>query len=198
MTSNSPLMLEVAQARALLARDADVQLVDVRSPAEFAAVSIPGSHNVPLRALRRQRGHALSGSASHIVLVCASGARAARAREQLSSAGVDRVSVLDGGITAWERHGGPVSRGSAAGWSMERQVRLVAGALVLTGVLASTAYEPLKWLAAFIGAGLTFSGLTDTCGMARVLALLPYNQKQRCDVPAATVVPATRTAPDGG
>ncbi len=196
MARTLPDILNAAQARQLLAADADVEFVDVRTPAEFGPLHIPGSRNVPLHALRKRGAGLVTGHAGHIVLVCASGPRATRARDQLRAAGVDKVSVLDGGITAWQRDGGPVSHGSTATWSMERQVRLVAGMLVLTGVLVSTVYEPLKWLAGFVGAGLTFAGLTNTCGLARLLALLPYNRSQQCELGASQAVSVAPAAQD--
>ncbi|GAB3673870.1 hypothetical protein GCM10027597_10080 [Saccharopolyspora tripterygii] len=114
------------------------------------------------------------------VLVCASGGRAEQARTLLESAGLDRLSVLRGGITGWEQQGGELNHGRGT-WAMERQVRLVAGLLVLTGVVASTAYEPLKWVAGFVGAGLTFAAVSNTCAMSRVLGLLPHNRTPRTD-----------------
>ena len=95
------------------------------------------------------------------------------------------LHVLDGGVTAWEQAGLPVTRGRQR-WSMERQVRGVAGGLVLTGVLGSViAWSPLKWLAVFVGGGLLFSALTDTCGMAAVLARLPWNRESDSKVGVA-------------
>ena len=115
-----------------------------------------------------------------VVLVCASGGRAEQARTLLESASLDRLSVLRGGITGWEQQGGELNQGRGT-WAMERQVRLVAGLLVLTGVVASTAYEPLKWVAGFVGAGLTFAAVSNTCAMSRVLGLLPHNHTPRTD-----------------
>ncbi|WP_263253750.1 YgaP family membrane protein [Saccharopolyspora rosea] len=92
--------------------------------------------------------------------------------------------MLRGGITGWEDGGGELDRGRGT-WAMERQVRLVAGLLVLTGVVGSTAYGPLKWIAGFVGAGLTFAALTDTCAMSRLLGLLPHNRTSAVDGRAA-------------
>lgn len=90
--------------------------------------------------------------------------------------------VLRGGISAWEQAGKPVKRGKQH-WSMERQVRGVAGALVLLGTVGGLlVWKPLLYLAAGIGAGLTYSSLTDTCGMAILLSKLPYNRSVQCDV----------------
>ena len=176
-----PTTLDTERVRALLDAEPRTRLIDVRTPGEFAATSIPGSHNVPLDLLREQAG-ITTDHADPVVLVCGSGARAEQARELLAGNGLERVSVLAGGITDWERRGGQVRTGSGK-WAMERQVRLVAGSLVLTGVLGSLRYPKLKWLAGFIGGGLTFSALSNTCAMARVLSMLPYNRTPGQDGP---------------
>jgi hypothetical protein len=95
------------------------------------------------------------------------------------------VHILDGGITAWEAKGFAVNRG-AQRWDLERQVRLVAGSIVLTSILGSIAAPKLKWLAAGVGGGLTFAALSNTCAMGMLLSKLPYNRGASCD--AQTVV----------
>ena len=95
------------------------------------------------------------------------------------------MHILDGGITAWETKGFAVNRG-AQRWDLERQVRLVAGSLVLTSVLASIALPKFKWVAAAIGGGLAFASLTNTCAMGIALSKLPYNRGATCD--AQTIV----------
>lgn len=177
MPDTAPQVMDAAQVSQLLRSNTDVRLVDVRTPAEYQHAHIPGSHNVPLAQLRERRDDLLADDEQVLVLVCASGKRAEQARKVLGGAGASHVAVLRGGITAWEDHGAELRRGARARWAMERQVRLASGSLVLAGVLGSLAYQPLVWLAGFIGAGLTFAGLTNTCGMARVLALLPYNRR---------------------
>ena len=157
-----------------------VRLVDVRSPGEFAALRVPGSVNVPLDVLRRHAGTWRADHGDTVVLLCASGTRAEHARDALTGTGLARVEVLSGGVTAWERAGHEVRRGGGA-WAMERQVRLAAGSLVLAGVVGGVRYRPAVALAGAIGAGLTFSAITDTCGMARVLALLPHNRRGAVD-----------------
>lgn len=180
MTETIPAALDVAEARELLSAEGDSWLVDVRTPGEYGAVHVPGSYNVPLDKLR---AHASELSTEEpFVLLCASGQRAEQARAAITES-APRATVVSGGIAAWERDGGPVKRGSGV-WAMERQVRLVAGLLVLLGVVASTAYEPLKWIAGFVGAGLTFAAVSNTCAMARLLALLPHNRSRPDDTQA--------------
>ena len=159
-------------------------LLDVRTPGEYAASHIHGSHNVPLHLLAghaRDIGNAVAGP---VVLVCQSGGRARQAEQVLRAEGLSRLHILDGGVAAWEAAGLPLNRGRQR-WGMERQVRAVAGGLVLAGSIAGlVVWRPLGALAAGVGGGLLVSALTDTCTMARVLARLPYNQGTGCDVDA--------------
>ncbi|WP_406690754.1 rhodanese-like domain-containing protein [Saccharopolyspora sp. ID03-671] len=177
MTPSASTPVDPARLRELLG-DNRIRLIDVRTPGEFAAARIPGSHNVPLDLLREHHHELTAHHDDDVVLVCASGNRAEQARAVLDSAGWRRISVLRGGIAAWEDDDGEVHRGRGT-WAMERQVRLAAGLLVLTGVLAGTRYEKAKWLAGFVGGGLTFAAVTDTCAMARALSLLPHNRAPR-------------------
>jgi rhodanese-related sulfurtransferase len=180
MPQAMPKTVDTTQVRELREADPQIRLIDVRAPGEFASSHIPGSYNVPLDLLREHREELTAQHGDPVVLVCASGARAEQARTLLENAGLDRLSVLRGGITGWEQQGGELNQGRGT-WAMERQVRLVAGLLVLTGVLASTAYEPLKWIAGFVGAGLTFAAVSNTCAMARVLGMLPHNRTPSTD-----------------
>jgi rhodanese-related sulfurtransferase len=150
-------------------------LLDVRSPAEFETAHIAGSHNVPLD-LVRERGDEIGDRVgADVVFVCRSGQRAAQAQDVLRGAGVTDGAVLAGGLTDWESSGFDVDRGIER-WELERQVRLVAGTIVLSSVVASTAVPRLKWLAAAIGGGLTFAAVSNTCAMGTLLSKLPYNR----------------------
>ena len=163
---------------------AGLVVVDVRSPGEFAAAHIRGSYNVPLDALPEVASQLSSLRDEIVALVCRTGMRAGQAETILRNAGVDSARVLDGGIEGWERAGLPLDRGRGA-WSIERQVRAIAGGLVLTGVLGSLAVNrKLLWLSGFVGGGLLFAGLTDFCGMAKLLMLLPHNRADRANVSA--------------
>lgn len=153
----------------------NAKIVDVREPGEFATEKIPGSHSVPLSQLQtlapRLDKH------EPILLMCRGGGRARQAESQLQALGFTNLRVFEGGIMAWKAQGKPVDKGTSNVWAMERQVRFTAGVLVLVGVLGSFFVHPyLVWLSAFVGGGLTFSALTDTCTMARVLGLMPWNR----------------------
>ncbi|MGO4443733.1 rhodanese-like domain-containing protein [Mycobacterium sp. 2YAF39] len=156
------------------------RVLDVRTPGEFETAHIAGAYNVPLDLLREHRDEIIKHLDDEVVLVCRSGQRAAQADEALRAAGLGNVHILEGGIAAWEAKGFAVKRG-AQRWDLERQVRLIAGSLVLTSIVGSAAAPNLKWLAAGVGGGLTFAALSNTCAMGMLLSKLPYNRGANCD-----------------
>ncbi|MCK9902166.1 sulfurtransferase [Parafrankia colletiae] len=180
-TPAAPATLDAATLRQLIATAGAPRLIDVRTPGEFETVHIPGSYNVPLDILREHRDELRAHLDEQVVLVCRSGQRAAAAEQALATAGLPNLRILDGGINAWQAAGAPV-RGGVPRWDLERQVRLVAGSLVLGAVLTSVAVPAAKWAAAAVGAGLTFAALSNTCAMGSLLARLPYNRGPRLDV----------------
>lgn len=178
-----PATIDVETASRLLAENARVRLLDVRTPAEFESVHIPGSYNVPLDRLSEYREELRSALVDPVILVCRSGMRARQAQQLLSAAGLAHIHILDGGLSAWESAGKPVTRGKRQKWSIERQVRGIAGTLVFAGAVGGlTLWPPLILLAAAVGGALTFSAITDTCGLAILLSKLPYNQGATCDI----------------
>jgi rhodanese-related sulfurtransferase len=170
--------------RSRVGSDAKLRLLDVRSPGEFAAGRVPGSHNIPLGDLAAAASTLVAGPVTELVVVCQSGGRAALAADVLRAAGHDGVSVLEGGLAAWEQVGGAVEGGGSA-WTIERQVRLVAGSLVAGGVLASLRFPKAKFLSGAVGGGLVFAALSNTCLMGALLAKLPHNRAANADVDAA-------------
>ncbi|MFE5917652.1 rhodanese-like domain-containing protein [Streptomyces sp. NPDC056468] len=159
-------------------RFGEYTVIDVRTPGEYATGHLPGAHNIPLDRLD-EATDALRNAARRtpLLIVCASGTRSAKGCAQLAAQGIE-AATLDGGTSAWAAAGHEVERsaGARATWPMDRQVRLAAGALVLIGFLAGLAWSPAHWLSGAIGAGLVFSGVTNTCGMAAVLSKLPHNR----------------------
>jgi hypothetical protein len=103
------------------------------------------------------------------------------AEQALTGAGLPNLRVLDGGMLAWQADGGPVTHGRPR-WELERQVRLVAGGIVLAAVLGSLLVPGLQWAAAAIGAGLAIAALNDTCAMGALLAKAPWNRGPRQDI----------------
>ncbi len=159
-----------------------VTLIDVRTPAEFGEVHVDFAQNIPLDRLDLQSVKAVAGDGP-VYFVCKSGTRSQKACEKLIGAGLKDVVSVEGGTTACEAAGVPVIRGRKV-MSLERQVRIAAGALVAIGAaLAAFGPEaPVNWqaigagLAGFVGCGLVFAGVTDTCGMAMLIARMPWNQ----------------------
>jgi rhodanese-related sulfurtransferase len=184
MTRTAPTGIDARAVADWMRRDEPVHILDVRTAAEYESVHIPGSYNVPLDTLGEHAEELRRHLSEPVVLVCRSGNRAAQAEQRLAAAGMANIKVLDGGMLSWLSAEGPVNRGRQR-WSLERQVRLVAGGLVLAGIVGSLAVPSLKYLSGAIGAGLTVAALTDTCAMGAVLSKLPYNRSADCDVDAA-------------
>jgi rhodanese-related sulfurtransferase len=171
-----PTVVDANQLDELLRERHDLRLLDVRTPAEYESVHISGSYNVPLDTLGEHAAEIRENVNAPVVFVCQSGARSRQAEAALKRVGMPQLHVLDGGLNGWVVSGKPVRRGRER-ISLERQVRIAAGALAAAGgLLAVKAHPRFGLLSAFVGGGLLFAGVTDTCGMARLLAKLPYNQ----------------------
>jgi rhodanese-related sulfurtransferase len=164
----------------LLKSGGPVDLIDVRMPTEYRQIHVQNARCIPLDSLdprQVMRTRHLPAEAP-LYIICHSGMRATKACEQFLAAGYHNVVCVEGGTSACEKAGLPVVRGKKA-VSLERQVRTIAGFLVLLGLALGVWLSP--WgllLSAFVGAGLVFAGITDRCGMAMMLAKLPWN---RCD-----------------
>jgi rhodanese-related sulfurtransferase len=164
----------------LKSRMNEAVVIDVRTPGEFESVHIPRSRNIPLDQIERHADELreAADSGKEIVLVCKSGARAHQAQEKLEAAGVKDLPILEGGMTAWQQADGDVVQ-DVIRWDLERQVRLVAGSIVLLSILASLVWPPARFVAGFVGAGLVFAAVSNTCMMGMALTKLPYNQPKK-------------------
>ena len=172
-----------AELQKLLATQPGLPLLDVRTPAEYAEVHVPQARNVPLDQLSPKAlfdaGQLPKGQP--VYLLCRSGGRASKAAEQFAKEGFDQGIIVEGGTQAWIEAGLPVTRGAVRIISLERQVRIAAGLLVLIGVLLAYFVHPgFIVLSAFVGAGLVFAGVTDWCGLSLLLAKMPWNQRAGC------------------
>ncbi|SIO41849.1 Rhodanese-related sulfurtransferase [Singulisphaera sp. GP187] len=155
-----------------------VDLIDVRTPAEYREVHAEPARLVPLEALDPLAIMAARDNPTDAPLytICRSGSRGRAAAEKFRAAGFTNVINVEGGTLAWEQAGLPVVRGVKA-VSLERQVRIAAGSLVVLGTVLGAFVHPwFLGLPGFVGAGLVFAGVTDTCGMAMILARMPWNQ----------------------
>ena len=174
-----------------------IRLLDVRTPAEFETAHIPGAYNVPLDTLGEHGAEIRSVTDVPIVLVCQSGQRASKADDALRALGMRNLHLLDGGVNAWTAAGLDVVRG-AKRISLERQVRIAAGALGAIGAALALLVDPLfAVIPTFVGSGLVFAGVTDTCAMGMLIARLPDNRPASCEVGAAARALAAGTVPSG-
>ena len=179
-----PPIVDAELLQDLMRERSDVRLLDVRTSGEYESVHIRGSYNVPLDTLGEHAAEIRQNVESPVVDVCQSGARSRQGEEVLKRAGMPNLHVLDSGLNEWTGAGKPVERGRER-ISLERQVRIAAGALTATGGVLALAANPLfGLLSAFVGGGLVFAGVSNTCGMAAMLSKLPHNRAKGCDVDA--------------
>ncbi len=150
-------------------------LVDIREADEFARSHIAGAQSQPLS--QWERAHLTIDPAAGVIFTCRSGMRTAGACDRLAARVSGDAFVLDGGLDGWAKAGLPVETDADSPLEVMRQVQIAAGALVLAGVLLGLTIAPVWFaLAAFVGAGLTFAGISGFCGMARLLMLMPWNR----------------------
>lgn len=189
---NTPITLDTDQAHARLH---ELTVIDVRTPGEYLSGHLPGALNIPLDQIRRALPEIRRATErGDVLVVCASGARSEGARKLLAEQGIP-AATLSGGTGAWAAAGHDLQRPVAcdvrAKWSMERQVRFTAGTVVLLGLLLGLLLHPaFQLLSAGVAGGLVLSALTNTCGMAVLLAKLPHNRPRSTDL--ATTLTALR------
>ncbi|KPC78582.1 MULTISPECIES: rhodanese-like domain-containing protein [Streptomyces] len=179
----TPTTLGTGEARTRLH---ELTVIDVRTPGEYAGGHLPGALNIPLDQIRRALPdirHA--ADRGDVLVVCASGARSENACRILAESNI-ATATLSGGTGAWAAEGHDLHRpqgDTRATWGMERQVRFTAGTVVLLGLLLGLLVHPaFQILSAGIAAGLVFSALTNTCGMAAMLARLPHNRPRSAEL----------------
>jgi rhodanese-related sulfurtransferase len=185
-------MVHVEELREKLQRGEKLELLDVRTPAEFQEIHATGAKLVPLDRLD-PKGYLSQRSEREgpIYVLCRSGNRAKKACEAFLAEGFAEAYCVEGGTMAWEKAGLPVVRGKKT-ISLERQVRIVAGALTLFGSILGFFVHPyFIVIPAFMGAGLVFAGITDTCGLGMILARMPWNQ---AGAPACAAGPVKKDA----
>jgi rhodanese-related sulfurtransferase len=162
--------LSPAEARRLAGQGA--RLIDIRGRDEFARIRAPGAENRPLDELGPLDAE------GPVVFLCRSGMRTAGNADKLAGCCIGEAYILEGGLDAWKAAGLPVEEDRGQPLEIMRQVQIAAGALVLAGVLGGFALSPVLYgLSAFVGAGLVMAGTTGWCGMARALALMPWNRR---------------------
>jgi len=172
-------LITPAQANSITESKPSSILLDVRTPAEFGSLHARGARNIPLDDIHAT---ALSGDQAlpkdaPVYLLCEKGGRAATAAGHFIAAGFTDVSIVEGGTEAWASSGLPIEGTGRKTISIERQVRIGAGTLVLLGVILGFLIHPAFFaLSAFVGAGLIFAGVSDWCGMGLLLARASWNR----------------------
>ncbi|TQS92776.1 DUF2892 domain-containing protein [Arthrobacter sp. TS-15] len=196
-TSQAITALAPETLRTWIHQHQDLMVIDVRSAAEFEAMHIRGSYNVPLPLLSEHTDELATRLGSRVVLVCQSGARAEQARQRLGKAGMEGAYVLTGGAPGFAAVGGDVVRGKNR-WDLERQVRLTAGSLVVLGLAGGKLISPkVRLLAGAIGAGLTFSAATNTCAMGKALSAMPWNKAAKEPTRESAILQLPLVSPGG-
>ena len=151
-----------------------IPLIDVRTPAEFGSVHAEGAVNHPMESLDVERLR--FGKEDEIQVICQSGGRSMKVCQKLEAAGYSNVVNVEGGTSAWQASGLPVVEGKKM-ISLERQVRIAAGSLIVIGAAIGQFVHPGGFgLSAFVGAGLVFAGVTDTCGRVMMIARMPWTR----------------------
>ena len=175
MENNS---IDVTECRRLIDIGDRLRIIDVRTPPEFARVHAAGAVSIPLDELDASAAVPQGKeSGEPIYFICQSGQRALKACQRMQKLGIGPVYSIKGGTAAWEAAGLPVIHGNSTVISLERQVRIAAGSLMLLGLLlAITVHKLFLVIPGFIAAGLIFAGVTDRCGMALLLAKMPWNR----------------------
>lgn len=154
-------------------------IIDVRSHAEIDSLSYAGCLRLPLHEINQTSATQL-GADKTIYILCGTGKRAQMAADKLTQWLPNTLAIIEGGITAMAAANLPLQQGVSQTMSLERQVRIAAGGLVLTGVvLGSAVHIGFYALSGFVGAGLMFAGMTDTCAMGMLLARMPWNQRSK-------------------
>jgi glyoxylase-like metal-dependent hydrolase (beta-lactamase superfamily II)/rhodanese-related sulfurtransferase len=168
-------MISPRDTLSLLKQDPNAKIMDVRSAFEFSQMHIEPSVNIPIDMLSAKINELSQSKQSYLVL-CHTGNRAAMAADMLMQSGIHTVKVIEGGIVRWQNEKLPVIKGQG-GISLERQVRIIAGSLVLLGIIMSwLLHWAFIFIPVFVSCGLVYAGLTDNCLMGMLLMKLPYNK----------------------
>ena len=166
--------ISVSQSFDKRKQNSGIPLFDVRTPAEYGSIHADGAVNHPMESLEMDKMPFAKEEEIHVI--CQSGGRSMKVSQKLEAAGFTNIVNVEGGTSAWHAAGLPVLEGKKV-MSLERQVRIAAGTLVVIGVAVGQFVHPGGFaLSAFIGAGLVFAGVTDTCGMGMMIAKMPWNQ----------------------
>ena len=155
-------------------------IIDVRTPGEYEAEHLPGSHLLPLDEVDAAAlGRLGLGKRGEFYILCQTGGRALRAAEKLGAAGVEGCFVVEGGLEACRAAGLGIVKGESRVLPLMRQVQIVIGLVSATGsALAIWRHPMFALIPLFMGLGLLFAGLSGTCGLALLMAKMPWNKRR--------------------
>jgi rhodanese-related sulfurtransferase len=164
----------VEESNRIRKTDPSILLIDVRTPSEYNSVHAKDAKNYPMESLNLEEISMSKDEEIHVI--CQSGGRSVKVCKKMEAAGFYKIMNVTGGTSAWLSARLPVVNGKKA-MSLERQVRIAAGSLVVIGATVGQFVHPGGFgLSAFVGAGLVFAGVTDTCGMGMMIAKMPWNR----------------------
>lgn len=165
-----------AQTLARRIRSGELTLIDIREADEFAREHITGAVSLPLS--RLEAGHVALRGTTPVAFTCRTGMRTNSNCDRLAAHVGEPAFVLEGGLEGWKKAGLSTQTDRKAPLEIMRQVQITAGSIVVLGVLLAATVNPaFVWLSGFIGAGLVFAGASGWCGMAKLLAAMPWNRK---------------------
>ena len=198
MNASETAPFGLADLSALCRAQPSTRILDVRTAGEFEAEHLAGSLNIPLDQLPAHASEICAITTGPLVLLCRSGQRARTAESTLRRSGMQDLFVVEGGMNALIASGAATNRG-APRMSLERQVRIAAGTLAGVGGFLALFVNPyFAAIPAFVGSGLVFAGVSDTCAMGMLIARLPYNRGTRCDIPSSLRSLSQRCEPERG
>ncbi len=175
--------ITATELKQLLSNDTQINLVDVRTPAEYREVHVQQARNIPLARVTPEYVQAdrQNSASSAVYIICRSGARGKQACEKLINSGLTNVINVEGGTMACVAAGIPVIRGKKS-IPLHCQVQIITGLSVMAGILLAVFLQNSYWLllSLSMGCGLTFSGLTNTCAMGAILTHMPWNHDRGC------------------
>jgi len=148
-------------------------LVDIREPMEHARENIPGAKLMPLSKFAPA---CFDKNGPPVIFHCQGGNRTAANADKLAGCGAPEIYILKAGIAGWKDAGFRTSLDRTKPIEIQRQVQIAAGSLVLLGLILAVVSPWFAALSAFVGAGLVFAGVSGWCGMAKVLAWMPWNR----------------------
>lgn len=169
--------ISAAEAKKRIA-DGTASLCDIREPQEYARENIAGARSMPLSILNKDKFPVpAAAQKTAIIFHCQSGNRTKANADKLCALNLDEAYILDGGLNGWKAAGFKTHVDHSKPIELQRQVQIAAGSLILLGLLLAWLVTP--WglaLSTFVGGGLVFAGISGWCGMARVLAIMPWNR----------------------